>query len=245
MSHRGTAARASLPVVVRSVVPFVLMAVVMLAALVVASSGTVHLWQPPPPPAVDGSVDPTVETLPQEVVAESDQPAQPTARVTENPIEKILAVVVFAALIYLAVVVLHFWISLLRRRTWGRRGDEQTFDVLPVVAEPTVVLDIDEHRRLLLDGPARNAIVACWMQLEADAARAGLPREPAETSAEYTTRVVAAASIDRAPISDLAALYREARFSAHPMGGRERDRAADALERVHAALVRSGDRVPA
>lgn len=229
MSRRGNATSAALPVVVT--------AAMMLAVLVVASSGTVHLWQPPPPPAVDGSVDLTVETLPQEVAAESDRPAPPAARVTENPIEKILAVVVFAALMYLAVVVLHFWISVLRRRTWGRRADEQTFDVLPVVAEPGVVLDIDEHRRLLLEGPARNAIVACWMQLEADAERAGLPREPAETSAEYTMRVVAAASMDPAPIADLAALFREARFSSHVMGDDDRERAQVALERVHAALM--------
>jgi hypothetical protein len=223
----------------RGIATWAALAVVLLVVLVVASSGTVHLWQPLPPPAVDGSVDPALETYRPEGSATSDTPAPPTSRLTENPIEKVLAVVVFAALLYLAVVVISFWISVLRRRLRRRRADEEAFDALPVVPEAVVVLDIDAHRRLLLDGPARNAIVACWMQLEADAARAGLPRDPAETSAEYTTRVVAAASIDPAPISALAALYREARFSAHDMGDAERDLAAAALERVHAALVRA------
>ena len=154
----------------RGIATWAALAVVLSAVLVVASSGTVHLWQPPPPPAVDGSVDPTVETIPQEITAQSATPAPPTSRVTESPIEKVLAVIVLAALLYLAVVVVSFWIGVLRRRSRRRRADEQAFDALPVVPEPVVVLDIDAHRRLLLDGPARNAIVACWMQLEADAA---------------------------------------------------------------------------
>lgn len=225
----------------RGIATWAALALGLLAVLFVASSGTVHLWQPPPPPAVDGTVDLTVDTLPAEVSADGGLPAaQPQAEVTKSPIKKILAVVGFAALVYLAIVVISFWFQVLRRRGHRPRSDADPFDLLPIVADPAVVIDIDVHRRLLLGGPARNAIVACWMQLEADAARAGLARDPAETSAEYTTRVVAAASIDPAPISNLAALYREARFSAHVMGDAERDRAMAALEQVDAALLGGG-----
>jgi hypothetical protein len=58
----------------------------------------------------------------------------------------------------------------------------------------------------------------------------------AETPAEYVQRVVVAASIDPAPIRELAGLYREARFSLHKLGDQDRDRALDALHRVEASL---------
>jgi hypothetical protein len=74
------------------------------------------------------------------------------------------------------------------------------------------------------------------MQLEHDAAAAGLPRDAAETSAEYVERVVAASSVDPAPIRELAALYREARFSRHELSDDHRTRALAALNRVEAVL---------
>jgi hypothetical protein len=58
----------------------------------------------------------------------------------------------------------------------------------------------------------------------------------AETSAEYTTRVLAAAGLDGEAITTLAALYREARFSTHALGETDRRRAAAALRTVHASL---------
>ena len=74
------------------------------------------------------------------------------------------------------------------------------------------------------------------MNLERDAGEAGLPRAAAETSAEYVERVVAASSVDPAPIRELAALYREARFSRHELGDDHRSRALAALDRVEAVL---------
>jgi hypothetical protein len=89
----------------------------------------------------------------------------------------------------------------------------------------------------LAQGSPRNAIVECWLRLEEDVAAAGLPRHVSETSAEFTTRVLGWYAIDPAPIADLAALYREARFSRHELGQGERDRALVALRRVHAMLA--------
>jgi hypothetical protein len=77
------------------------------------------------------------------------------------------------------------------------------------------------------------------MQLERAAATAGLQRAAAETSAEYVERVVAASSIDPAPIRELAVLYREARFSRHELGDAHRTRAFAALNRVEVVLRRS------
>jgi hypothetical protein len=49
-------------------------------------------------------------------------------------------------------------------------------------------------------------------------------------------RVIAAASVDPGPISELAALYREARFSDHEMGDAHRRQAIAALERIDVSL---------
>lgn len=122
----------------------------------------------------------------------------------------------------------------------GRRGVRERslrqVTALPEVPERELAVDVEAARVALVGGSPRNAIVACWMQLERDAAAAGLPREAAETSAEYVERVVAASSVDPAPIRELAVLYREARFSRHELRDDHRTRALAALNRVEAVL---------
>ena len=122
----------------------------------------------------------------------------------------------------------------------GQRGVRERslrqVTALPEVPERELAVDVESARVALAGGSPRNAIVACWMQLERDAAAAGLPREAAETSAEYVERVVAASSVDPAPIRELAALYREARFSRHELRDDHRTRALAALNRVEAVL---------
>ena len=88
---------------------------------------------------------------------------------------------------------------------------------MPLVAEAVREADA-ELRDTLTGGSPRNAIVACWVRLEATVGRAGVPRRPAETSIELTTRVVAEHMVDAAAIDRLGELYREARFSAHELG---------------------------
>lgn len=121
------------------------------------------------------------------------------------------------------------WQKRLRRRHGG-------FEALPTVRDPQSVVDVQAAQSALLGGTPRNSIVACWMQLERGAAAAGLARLPAETPTEYVERVVASASIDPAPVGELGALYREARFSQHELSEAHRTRAASALARVVAAL---------
>jgi hypothetical protein len=69
-------------------------------------------------------------------------------------------------------------------------------------------------------------------------------RVSSETSAEYVARVVASGSVNAGPIGELAALYREARFSRHDLGDEHRARALASLERVAVAL-RASTRVSA
>ena len=118
------------------------------------------------------------------------------------------------------------------RRTVARRAAP-----LPEFEQADVVLDVEAQLAALAEGSPRNAIVACWLRLEDDVTEAGLPRLAAETSAEFTERVLGSYALDPTPISDLAALYREARFSVHELGQAERQRAVVALRQIHAALA--------
>jgi len=116
--------------------------------------------------------------------------------------------------------------------------------LLPDVSAVDLDVTVAQARVALSTGQPGSAIVACWMRLEAGVAAAGWPRADAETSAEYVERVVAEVTVDPGAITDLAALYREARFSQHALTDADRQCALDALSRVESGL-RSGSKVSA
>lgn len=197
-----------------------------------SSSGPVQLWRIPSsvivppdgapiPPNVNPQIPATVDpvTVPSWVVA-----------------VWLLIAGLFIVLIVIVVVSVRLGLPLPR---FGRRSrwlPRQQIAALPEVEERDLTVDIDAAMAALTAGEARNAIVACWMQLESDAATVGLERLTAETPAEYVERVVGVSSIDPGPIKELAALYREARFSLHQLDDHDRSRAVAALERVAATL---------
>lgn len=141
-----------------------------------------------------------------------------------------------AALVILAVI---FGVALLvqailRRRPHLVEPEGHAFAVPPVPEE--LLRSAQARLALLQEGEPRNAIVAAWLDLETAAAASGLARHASETSTEYTTRVVGTWRVDRERLVDLAQLYREARFSLHPLGEVERRRAIDDLTVLHADL---------
>lgn len=123
---------------------------------------------------------------------------------------------------------------------WTRAGSRsrQTRRVgtLPTTPDDDAIVSVEQARIALSTGQPRSAIVACWMQLERDIAAAGWPRRQSETSAEYVERILGEVSVDPQAIGDLAALYREARFSDHALLDTDRARAHEALARVDLGL---------
>ena len=221
------------------------LALLVVVLLVVASSGPVRVWSDPPPgdPATltDGS-GPADDGL---TATQGERPLPPPGADGDGWLLRTLAVVLGVMLLRWAWIVVRFWATVLRRRREAVVAPSGEFAVLPGdVTDETPHLDLDVEAQLgaLATGDARNAIVACWMQLEHDVAAAGLPRSPAETSAEFTERVLARAVVDTTAVVDLAERYREARFSQHDLGDADRDRAVDALRRIHASLkIRTSD----
>lgn len=130
------------------------------------------------------------------------------------------------------------------REAWALRGrrdprpSEVAFDVLedPDELAEEIRDDFDAQLALLLDGQARNAIVACWDRFEEQAERAGLARHEWETSSEFTIRVLDLVAADQGAVSRLERLYHEARFSEHPIEEHHRRAAIEALEAIHLSL---------
>jgi hypothetical protein len=89
--------------------------------------------------------------------------------------------------------------------------------------------EAQEQLAVLHEGAPRNAIVACWMGLQAATLRAGMPTIVSETAEEYLLRAIRSLSLDPAAMGELAGLYREARFSEHVVDETQRQRAAAAL----------------
>jgi Domain of unknown function (DUF4129) len=108
------------------------------------------------------------------------------------------------------------------------------------------VLSIDESlEHLLAGGDDREAILAAYATLLQRLAAAGSPRRPDEAPGEYLTRVLHRLDVRPEPLTDLTALFAEARFSVHPMGADHRRRAIEALAAARADLLRDLLRDPA
>jgi hypothetical protein len=134
-------------------------------------------------------------------------------------------------------------VVLLLRLAWRHRWrpperePEVEFEVVPRDRLARVIRD-DGARQLdaMAGGDPRNGIVRCWLRLEENIAAAGLPRQPAETSSEFTVRVLKTLDVDPRAIGELARLYREARFSDHELQESQRTAARSALQRLHSDL---------
>jgi len=121
------------------------------------------------------------------------------------------------------------------------RADERTavdFTVLdePVRVAQQVAADAAEQESLLREGDPRNGIVAAWHRFELQGERAGVARRASETSSEYGLRILDLAEADNGSVNRLAELYREARFSDHPVTEEHRARALTALADIRRSL---------
>lgn len=96
---------------------------------------------------------------------------------------------------------------------------------------------IDEGLARIDSGLATDAVIACWVALEEAAASAGVPRDPSETPAEFTVRVLGIGGISEGQLVRLGELYREARYSTHGSSEQARTEARAALLRLRDELA--------
>jgi hypothetical protein len=160
-------------------------------------------------------------------------------RVSATLIEVLAFIGFFYLLARVAAYLRDRWAN--RRRRPTRAHPDVDFDVLddPVGLAGALEADAEEQRRRLEEGEPRNAIVACWHRLELTAERAGARRRSWQTPSEFVLAVLEVAGADGDAVLTLAALYREARFSDHPLTEEHRSRALDALAQTQASLART------
>lgn len=218
------------------------MVVIALAALLfatVATSEPVPLAERAPSmpftlPEIDLADEATTTTLADDDADDVD----PDQRFDWSFATTGLEYLVLASLVVaVALALAHGW----RNRphlVWHRRKPDTAYVVLEEVAD-RVVDDAEEQRRALRRGTARNAIVECWLRLEAMVEASGVAHDPALTPTEFTTAALGRFDVDAAAADRLAALYREARFSSHDLGEGHRDAALAALDVLHEGLRRA------
>jgi hypothetical protein len=170
--------------------------------------------------------------------APTDEPAPSNADQQPRPedVEGLGDLLLWTAMLLLVVLLAVFlsWVLFQRWRPPPGRPDDD-FEVLPEVPDlaETLARDADRQLAAVNEGSPRNGIVRCWLRLEESVAEAGLPREPWETSAELTLRVLRTLDVDPRALGTLAVLYREARFSDHELDEDARARAYAALRAMH------------
>ena len=223
------------------VVAPVLGSVSLLVVVVAAAAGPVTLFGSASP-----SGGPPSGTVPRTSPVPSDAtPLMPTyAELTRNAHEVIdlswvtrlaaWTAVLVAGLLLLRLVVRG--VPWLWRRRWRppQRPADVVFETLPADDLREALADDEAAERALVERvDVRDAVVACWLRLEEVVARSGVARDPSETSTELATRVLRSLDVDPRAVGTLAGLYREARFSEHPLGEDSRQAARAALQALY------------
>jgi Domain of unknown function (DUF4129) len=116
-----------------------------------------------------------------------------------------------------------------------------TGSAVPPALDPDLVATAvtgDTAGRLdtLLAGTPAQGIIAAWVRLEATLSDTGVPLSPSRTSSEVCGELVRQVAVDRGTLGDLAALYREARWSHHALTEAHRSRAATSYRALDADL---------
>lgn len=170
-----------------------------------------------------------------------NQNGAPQARQETSGVPLFFEVLVYVLLGAILLVLLVLVLSARRgsRPAPRERLDEapESGDAIEALTVPAQLVDNAERQLLALrEGTPRNAIVACWRELERSCGATGFPRRAAETSAEFTGRVLARYRVVGPTIETFAELFREARFSVHGMTEDDRELAVTSLQRILADL---------
>ncbi|HEV2885684.1 MAG TPA: DUF4129 domain-containing protein [Jatrophihabitans sp.] len=122
------------------------------------------------------------------------------------------------------------------RRSRPRRARARPVELAPDDLVREVSRTLASTMSQLAGGQIRDGVILCWHRLEQTAEAAGLRRSPAETSSELAEKLLATLPLSEAPLNRLAALYREARFSSHPIPAAAVDQARADLAQLRAEL---------
>jgi hypothetical protein len=161
------------------------------------------------------------------------------ARLPSVPLSLVLGVLAAVALVIAAVVVVRRLrrpgLRVPQRPGPGSTGSEDDDARLLLSA-------VRSGRRALADtGDARAAVIACYAGMEDALVASGVPRHASDSPTDLLTRATGAGLAPGPAAPRLTALFREARYSSHPMDASHREAAARALEEIASLLRERGD----
>ena len=184
-----------------------------------------------------GSGSPTVRPLPTASPTSSTRSAVATGRRVggDAGLTVLSLVVVLLAVLLLVLVVAGVVLAaapmadVLRRRRQRRAVSAEGRPITGSVSSQALTEALPDLLRAVRAGSPQAGIIAAWVRVEGIAADAGVAPRPSETPAELTIRVLDRMDVPGRWILRLADLYREARFSDHPMTEGDRDEAGACL----------------
>jgi hypothetical protein len=88
-------------------------------------------------------------------------------------------------------------------------------------------VELDSH-----GDDTRAAIIAAYTAMERQLVASGTTRHPSDTPTDFLMRAMSSSRVSRGSATRLTELFREARFSTHPMPSTARADAARALARI-------------
>ncbi len=103
-------------------------------------------------------------------------------------------------------------------------------------ASPLEAAVDDSVEDLRAEPDPRRAIVRCYARFERAAAASGVERKPWSTPMEFMREALRRLPLPRTAVPTLTGLFELARFSHHPLGPSERDRALAALDEIRTAM---------
>ncbi|MEV0534029.1 DUF4129 domain-containing protein [Kitasatospora sp. NPDC050463] len=185
------------------------------------------------------SVDPpSVPPLPDFTPLPTSPPPVWPDRVPADSSLSTVIVVVFGGLaIALVVAAVVAAVLLLRRLRIIRRRPPASLPAAPARGEDALAAAVDTGRRALGGADARAAVIACYAAMEASLAASGLSRRAPESPTELLERAVTDDRVDPVHARALTVLFREARYSTHPMDETHVRRAQSALDALAERLA--------
>ena len=209
-------------------------AVLLAAAAILTPIGLVFLGrrpQPPPPYPVARNTPASGTRTPKIDPGVTLKPAtgRPGASIAAWIVDTVLILIIAAAVALIAYVLIRL---LLSRRWLHKPVATIDFEPLDPDLEQLAEAVAAGTEALEYEGDAREAVIACYSAMELAVSAGGGLRRATDTPEEFLRRVTAAQLIPEEPARKLTDLFREARFSHHPIAESQRDAAREALRAI-------------
>ncbi|MEU6238318.1 DUF4129 domain-containing protein [Kitasatospora sp. NPDC047058] len=186
---------------------------------------------------------PHLVKVPLPVSSESPPPPPEPTGPADGQLFGMILAAAMAVLAVAAVVLFVVVLVLVVRRLRLRRMQAQPAPLLPAAPprpEDVLAEAVATGLRALGGSDARAAVIACYAAMEGSLAASGVSRRVSENPTELLERAVTDDRVDRFHAEALTALFREARYSTHPMDEAHVRRARTALDAIAAGLANAG-----